>query len=294
MYAHSIGLRSTTASEALTYEPKSSITSLRITRASVSTASGTALTADFRLRHKWRLTIAAVVRAARFVLEFSGPVLHGDVPRTIFQSLHHIDAWDDSGVDVQTHRRRARRFLHRGGTPQLILNPVLLDALGQVVACWLVQFYGTGSTTFHRPSIASTLDTIARRAHIQASMRSMVDGKLLNSYRELHEPGRRRPDPQGIEQYRVENQLAVWPPSVKKSASPPSVSWTSSRCHPRHRCGASSGKSVRGTSRGVQVRRIQNTKRAARTTAAFRERIVAQSETLAVRAVPLAVLTLAR
>jgi acyl transferase domain-containing protein/phosphopantetheinyl transferase len=70
---------------------------------------------------------------------FHGPVL---------RSLRHIEAWDDTGVDVALSEASLADFFAPGHTPQLILNPVLLDALGQVVACWLVQFFGTEFNNF--------------------------------------------------------------------------------------------------------------------------------------------------
>jgi acyl transferase domain-containing protein/phosphopantetheinyl transferase len=70
---------------------------------------------------------------------FHGPVL---------RSLRHIEAWDDTGVDVALSPGSLEGFFAPGHTPQLVLNPVLLDALGQVVACWLVQFFGTEFNNF--------------------------------------------------------------------------------------------------------------------------------------------------
>jgi len=78
-------------------------------------------------------------------------MFHGPV----FEACQYIDAWDDLG---SMSRLRLRcRLLRRGHTPQLILNPVLLDCPGQVVACWLVQFFGTEFNNFPPPLAESNV-----------------------------------------------------------------------------------------------------------------------------------------
>lgn len=78
-------------------------------------------------------------------------MFHGPV----FQSMAYVQAWDDSGIDVELTRVPLAGFFEPGATPQLVLNPVLLDAMGQVVACWLVQYVGTD---FH--SFPSTIERL--------------------------------------------------------------------------------------------------------------------------------------
>ena len=125
-------------------------------QASVSTPRGTALCAEFRFEAQWRLAALPALQERRASC-WNAPDLYttGMFHGPVFQSLRYIDAWDDSGIDVRLSDCRLTDFFAEGHTPRLILNPVLLDALGQVVACWLVQFFGTEFNNF-----PSTIDRI--------------------------------------------------------------------------------------------------------------------------------------
>ena len=125
-------------------------------QASVSTARGTALTAEFRFSGVWQLAALPALRERRESC-WNAPDLYttGMFHGPVFQSLRYIDAWDDTGIDVRLSECGLEDFFAEGHTPQLVLNPVLLDALGQVVACWLVQFFGTEFNNF-----PSTIDRI--------------------------------------------------------------------------------------------------------------------------------------
>jgi len=118
-------------------------------RASVSTSRGIALTAEFRFEAEWQLPALPELQERR-VSCWNSPDLYttGMFHGPIFRSLQYIDAWDDSGIDVQLSDGSLDDFFADGHTPRLILNPVVLDALGQVVACWLVQFFGTEFNNF--------------------------------------------------------------------------------------------------------------------------------------------------
>jgi acyl transferase domain-containing protein/phosphopantetheinyl transferase len=118
-------------------------------RASVSTPRGPALTADYRFGASFRLPELPPL-AERRASCWNAPDLYstGMFHGPVFRSLRYIDAWDYPGVDVQLSDVSLRGFFSEGHTPKLILNPVLLDALGQVVACWLVQFFGTEFNNF--------------------------------------------------------------------------------------------------------------------------------------------------
>ena len=125
-------------------------------QASVTTSRGTALSAEFSFDAQMRLQALAPLQERRESC-WNSPDLYttGMFHGPVFQSLRRIDAWDDSGIDVELSEGSMADFFVEGHTPQLILNPVLLDALGQVVACWLVQFYGTEFNNF-----PSTIDRI--------------------------------------------------------------------------------------------------------------------------------------
>lgn len=149
-------------------------------RASVATSRGTALTAEFRFAPDWQLQPLPELQERRESC-WNAPDLYttGMFHGPIFRSLQYIDAWDDSGVDVQLSDGSLDDFFADGHTPRLVLNPVILDALGQVVACWLVQFFGTEFNNF-----PSTIDRIElyetcptdRRGLVMKTRQRPVDG----------------------------------------------------------------------------------------------------------------------
>jgi hypothetical protein len=153
-------------------------------RASVATSRGTALTAEFRFEPDWQLQALPGLEERRASC-WNAPDLYttGMFHGPIFQSLQYIDAWDDSGIDVQLSDGSLDDFFADGHTPRLILNPVILDALGQVVACWLVQFFGTEFNNF-----PSTIDRIElyetcpteRRGLVMKTRQRPVDGMATN------------------------------------------------------------------------------------------------------------------
>ncbi|MBZ8141668.1 beta-ketoacyl synthase [Rubrivivax gelatinosus] len=114
--------------------------------AQVSTARGIAVSGEFlfaaapRLggvaplaeRRPWGIDVPHVYTHGRYGM-FHGPV---------FQSIAAFDGWDDSGIDVQLTPCSIEGFVEPGHAPQLVLNPVLLDAMSQMVPCWLVQYVG--------------------------------------------------------------------------------------------------------------------------------------------------------
>ncbi len=92
-------------------------------------------------------------------------MFHGPV----FQSMAYVQAWDHAGIDVELSPVGLTNFFALGHTPQLVLNPVLLDAMGQVVACWLVQYVGT---EFH--AFPSTIDRLELIEHCPTDRRGVV------------------------------------------------------------------------------------------------------------------------
>jgi acyl transferase domain-containing protein len=149
-------------------------------QASVTTARGTALTAEFRFEAEWRLPALPALKERRPSC-WNSPDLYttGMFHGPVFQSLRHIEAWDDSGIDVQLSEGSLTDFFTEGHAPRLILNPVILDALGQVVACWLVQFYGTEFNNF--PSTIERIELYEscpteRRGLVMKTRQRPVDG----------------------------------------------------------------------------------------------------------------------
>ncbi|HJU25726.1 MAG TPA: beta-ketoacyl synthase N-terminal-like domain-containing protein [Rhodanobacteraceae bacterium] len=128
-------------------------------RAAVTTPRGTAVTGEFSFSRSfelgpvaplaqpraWNIDKPSLYTPGRYAM-FHGPV---------FQSVRAIDAWDDTGLDVALSEVSLEGFFEPGHIPRLVLNPVLLDALSQVVPCWLVQYVGP---EFH--SFPSAIDRI--------------------------------------------------------------------------------------------------------------------------------------
>jgi len=127
--------------------------------ARVITARGPVLTAEFRFAapgQDWQLPAVGVLAEHRDSY-LNAPNLYatGMFHGPVFQSMTYVEAWDDEGIDVQLSEVSLAHFFTEGHAPQLVLNPVLLDAMGQVVACWLVQYVGTD---FH--AFPSTIERI--------------------------------------------------------------------------------------------------------------------------------------
>ncbi len=125
--------------------------------ARVITARGPVLTAEFRFEAEWRLpAVADLAERRESCLNWPDMYATGMFHGPVFQSMTCVEAWDDSGIDVQLSEVSLAHFFAEGQMPQLVLNPVLLDAMGQVVACWLVQYVGTDFHAF--PSTIARLE----------------------------------------------------------------------------------------------------------------------------------------
>jgi hypothetical protein len=149
--------------------------------AQIVTARGPVLTAEFRFEPEHRLEpVAALVEPRASMLNSPNLYATGMFHGPVFQSMTYVQAWDDSGIDVELSPCSLSDFFAPGHLPRLILNPVLLDAMGQVVACWLVQYVGT---EFH--AFPSTIERIelseacpTERAGLLLRMRQRpVDGR---------------------------------------------------------------------------------------------------------------------
>ena len=66
----------------------------------------------------------------------------------LFQSIRRINGWDDQGIDADLSEVRLDGFFQRDEVPNLILNPVLMDAVGQLTAYWIAQQSGTDFNSF--------------------------------------------------------------------------------------------------------------------------------------------------
>jgi malonyl CoA-acyl carrier protein transacylase/phosphopantetheinyl transferase (holo-ACP synthase) len=75
---------------------------------------------------------------------YTSGMFHGP----LFQSVEHLVGWDDSGMDARLAPVALRGFFVEGEQPQLVLNPVLLDAVGQLAAFWIAQSAGVEFNCF--------------------------------------------------------------------------------------------------------------------------------------------------
>ncbi|MEO8124038.1 MAG: 4'-phosphopantetheinyl transferase superfamily protein, partial [Burkholderiales bacterium] len=127
--------------------------------ARIVTPRGMAVSAEFGFESDWRLQGVAPLKEHRpwgiDVPNMYTPGRYAMFHGPVFQSMREIAGWDDTGIDVHLSPVGLTGFFAEGHRPQLILNPVLLDALGQVVPCWLVQYVGP---EFH--SFPSTIGRI--------------------------------------------------------------------------------------------------------------------------------------
>jgi phosphopantetheinyl transferase len=86
-------------------------------------------------------------------------MFHGPV----FQSLQHIRGYNGSGIDCELTACSLDGFFSDGeAAPMMVLNPVLLDAMGQLAACWIAEHVGTDFNCF--PSTMSRVELFAGHA----------------------------------------------------------------------------------------------------------------------------------
>jgi acyl transferase domain-containing protein/phosphopantetheinyl transferase len=75
---------------------------------------------------------------------YSTGMFHGP----IFQSIRGIEGWNDQGIDAALSEVSLSGFFTENASANLVLNPVLLDALGQLAAYWIAQQVGTDFNSF--------------------------------------------------------------------------------------------------------------------------------------------------
>ncbi|GAX59674.1 beta-ketoacyl synthase [Candidatus Scalindua japonica] len=65
-----------------------------------------------------------------------------------FQSIRRVDWWNDNGIEASLSEVSLDGFFKKNETPGMVLNPVLLDALGQLAAYWIAHQVGTDFNSF--------------------------------------------------------------------------------------------------------------------------------------------------
>ncbi|MCD2343232.1 polyketide synthase dehydratase domain-containing protein [Ideonella azotifigens] len=122
----------------------------------LSGPSGRLVSAEFRFAPVWQLPAASNLTEWRSSLWndqelYTCGMFHGPV----FHSIEHIHGWDDAGIDCALSPVSLDSFFTPGQQATLVLNPVLLDAMGQLAAFWIAQYVGTDFNCF-----PSTIDRI--------------------------------------------------------------------------------------------------------------------------------------
>jgi acyl transferase domain-containing protein/phosphopantetheinyl transferase len=107
-------------------------------------------------------------------------MFHGPV----FQSVASLLAWDESGMDARLADTSSAGFFADEDSNGFLLNPILLDATGQVTAYWLAQSLGSGFSSF--PSSIARIDLLqgAREDTSDCVLRGrlrFVDGDASNA-----------------------------------------------------------------------------------------------------------------
>ncbi|MES9990550.1 MAG: beta-ketoacyl synthase N-terminal-like domain-containing protein [Candidatus Thiodiazotropha sp.] len=106
---------------------------------------------------------------------YSTGMFHGP----LFQSIERINGWNDEGIDAQLSTISLIGFFKDHKTPHLVLNPVLLDALGQLAAYWFAQHAGTDFNSF--PSSIEKIQLHSPCSQDLAGLHLKARQKLLDS-----------------------------------------------------------------------------------------------------------------
>ncbi|HUG25188.1 beta-ketoacyl synthase N-terminal-like domain-containing protein, partial [Piscinibacter sp.] len=132
----------------------------RLFRARLVNGRETVVTGDFRFKPEWRLSASPPLGQTQ-ASRWNGPQLYstGMFHGPIFQSVTFIDGWNEHGMDARLSEVSLRGFFSDDATPRLVLNPVLLDAVGQLAAYWVAQYAGTDFNCF--PSTIGRIELFA-------------------------------------------------------------------------------------------------------------------------------------
>ncbi|WP_456385391.1 type I polyketide synthase [Desulfolithobacter sp.] len=82
-----------------------------------------------------------------------------------FQSIRQITAWSETGIEAELNTLSLTGFFEPEMTPEMILNPVLLDATGQLAAYWIAHQEGPAFNSF--PSTIERIEFYGKQpAHL--------------------------------------------------------------------------------------------------------------------------------
>ncbi len=117
--------------------------------ARISKGTEVVLAAEFVFVADWRaIALGGLAEKRSFFLSsdelYSTGMFHGP----IFQSIARIDGWNEEGIDAALSPVRLDGFFAENHRPRFVLNPVLLDAMGQLAAFWIAEQVGTDFNSF--------------------------------------------------------------------------------------------------------------------------------------------------
>ena len=129
-------------------------------RATILDGAEKVVSADFQFEPSWHAGALAPLGATRPSV-WSGSELYttGMFHGPVFQSVRQITGWNEQGMDADLSEVALQDFFEIGSTPRLVLNPILLDAVGQVVAYWIAQQVGVDFNCF--PSTIERIELYA-------------------------------------------------------------------------------------------------------------------------------------
>jgi phosphopantetheinyl transferase (holo-ACP synthase) len=108
-----------------------------------------AVTAEYSFEADWRLPALDALGDAH-VARWDGRAIYsaGMFHGPIFQSLDRTLGWNAQGIDAELTSCSLDGFFEPGQRPAMVLNPVLLDAMGQLAACWIAENIGLDFNCF--------------------------------------------------------------------------------------------------------------------------------------------------
>jgi len=132
-----------------------------IYRARLGSATGTIMTASFVFgpSEPRCAPLAPLSEYRESIWNDEGLYQSGMFHGPLFQSIRHIDGWDEQGIDAQLSTLGLHGFFAPNEEPALVLNPVMLDAMGQLAAFWIAQSVGTDFNCF--PSTIERIELYA-------------------------------------------------------------------------------------------------------------------------------------
>ncbi len=118
-------------------------------RAHIVNAGTIVVSADFSFETDWRTGGLPELGEGR-ISRWGGKELYsiGMFHGPVFQSIERVDRWNDQGIDAYLSEISLNDFFEMDKMPKLVLNPVLLDALGQLTAYWIAEQVGTDFNCF--------------------------------------------------------------------------------------------------------------------------------------------------